>query len=171
MFLSNRILETIRLFIQDQLSNDPFAGTPFAGYVYLSLGNKGNVGEISALGRHDEAGIPVSGPTSPGQDLHVNGLPTEVKISLGIKKNTVNHLSVGKPWEESHLIIGNPHKEIGLYVLKKPDFIRALDETDLFNTQQGGKKVGNDDYMISANKLRTFLNSPYVSRLDTWKPN
>jgi hypothetical protein len=169
MLFSNETLETIQQYIKDQLSKDPYAGTPFAGYHFLSVKKKGIVGEQGATAFYDEMGVPISGPTGAGNDLVINGLPSEVKFSLGTKKNTINHFSVGKDWQTAQLIVGNPHKQIGLYVLTKANFIRCLNDTQLFTNQQGGKKVGNDDFMCSDKKLVVLLNSEYVTFVDTWR--
>jgi hypothetical protein len=170
MFISKFTIENyVKPFIKAHLRNDPFVNTIFRGYIFLSVTGKGSFGETLLRQYFDELGAIISGALSAGHDLIINGIRSEVKITLSKnKKYTINHMSVFKDWEEAYFIVGNPLIEVGCYKMTKESFIECLKNEDWFARQQGGNNGNNDDYICSQKKVVNLINSRYVTKIDSW---
>ena len=95
---------------------------------------------------------------------------------------TFNHLAQNKDWERFIFFGVNPSfsnpnvrwesekelpSEIRGYYMTKKDFRKYMAQanvtTGLFSPQQGGKKGGNDDYMLAGyKKFQKLINLPFV---------
>ena len=83
-------------------------------------------------------------------------------------KFIINHVSSGKDWERL-VFVGVNKNEDDLRVVwfSKEDFNNNLSsDNSLFNVQQGGKGVGNDDYICT--KVESLLKSDWVNSIDSW---
>ncbi len=101
---------------------------------------------------------------------------------------TFNHLAQNKDWERFIFFGVNPSSsntnvrwetgkklpsEIRAYYMTKNDFRNYMAHTNivsgLFSPQQGGKKGGNDDYMLAGyNKFQKLINLPFVHPIGEW---
>lgn len=160
---------------------DPWIGTSLEGYRYMNNKQKGAFGEkyvqivMESFG-HD---VKPAATSTAGHDRVINGILTEIKFSV-TKTNTpkrtlteddftINHVAVGKDWER--LIFFGVNKDPSKFRAKfmtKEQFVRALEETDFITSQQGGKKSGNDDWMISGKRLCKMMESKYMQDLTEW---
>lgn len=146
-------------FIQSNLK-DPWEGTLFEKYVFLNPKQKGGFGEIFTSNVLRHIGLEVikaEKGTSP-YDRYVNGKKCEIKFGLatrdkkgGVKKDNfiINHVSKEKEWEFLLFIgISDPvDLQMRPIWFTREDFKKY--GCSCFNTQQGGKKIENDDYMCT----------------------
>jgi len=145
---------------------DPWVGTMFEGYVHVSAKTKGNLGEIYVeqfLVNVMNLTVKKAPSATAGFDRYVNGKKVEIKFSLAtrnakdptkVDKNSFvfNHVSCNKDWEILILCGINSMKDYSMIYITKYDFINNIDRLvadSVFNIQQGGKKLKNDDYMCS----------------------
>lgn len=147
----------------------------FEGYVFISPKQKGEFGEQFASKLLEANGLKTKRATTStsGYDRIVG----DIKFSLAQRKSKnvvenlfmVNHVSKGKEWERLLFIGVNSISNVVIRWFTKADFITHLDEKNcLFNSQQGGKKVGNDDYMCSGANVMKLINSTFVKQLKDW---
>lgn len=168
-------MSKLRAFIKDRL-NDPWEGTEYQGYVYLTPKQKGEYGElfVETLMTEMLCDVQPAEKSTSGYDRCIDGIKTEIKFSLAGRKNNqivdnqfiINHVSVGKDWER--LIFCGVNKEhlVALYFTKDA-FKQELSRSDsVFHHQQGGKNVANDDYMCT--DVTTFMKRPYVKQITEW---
>ena len=83
-------------------------------------------------------------------------------------KFIINHVSSGKDWERL-VFVGVNQNEDDLRVVwvSKEDFNNNLSsDNSLFNVQQGGKGVGNDDYICT--KVSDLLECDFVKDISEW---
>lgn len=170
----------IQNYIQENLY-DPWIGTPFEGYRYMDSKQKGALGEIYVSLLFEACGYDVefAETSTAGHDRVINGIRTEIKFSLAHTNNkkrilkedcfTMNHVAVGKDWERLIFLAinGDPNKVRAMYMTKK-EFKQALDTSEYFSHQQGGKSGDNDDYMIASGKIVKLMNSGYMKSLSEW---
>ena len=159
---------------------DPWIGTPFQGYVYMSPKQKGEFGErftskyLSYLGHNVEK----AETSTAGHDRVVDDILTEIKFSLATRNRSkggvvfdkfiINHVSSGKDWERL-IFVGINDKEEDMRVVwfTKEDFNNHIkSDNSLFNVQQGGKSVGNDDYICT--KVDSLLQCDWVKSINLW---
>lgn len=144
-------------FIQSNLK-DPWEGTLFEKYVFLNPKQKGEFGEIFTSNVLRYIGLEVikAETSTSGFDRYVNGKKCEIKFGLairdkkgGIKKDSfiINHVSKEKDWEFLLFIGINPNLQMRPIWFTREDFKKY--GCSCFNTQQGGKKIENDDYMCT----------------------
>ena len=156
--------------------NDPWKNTKHQGYVYLTPKHKGRYGEmfVSELMEDMSCSVKDAPTSTAGYDRIIDNWRTEIKFSLATRKNNqiqtnkfiINHVSVGKDWERLIFCGINPDGIIIFYITKE-DFITEVNRTDsVFNYQQGGKGVSNDDYMCT--KVSTLINREYVHPITEW---
>lgn len=172
---------TDEIFEDSSLSNyiisnfsDPWKNTPFEGYVKLDPKKKGEFGErfVDAIMRSHGHVVERAKTSTAGHDRVINGIRVEIKFSLasrnkegGVNFDTfiINHISKKKDWERLIFAGINEHlseKNRFLFFDKK-DFIKHLkSKNSLFNNQQGGKKIDNDDYMCT--KVKELMQQPWV---------
>lgn len=166
---------TLTGYIKSNL-NDPWVGTNFADYVFLTPKHKGHFGEHFVSIFLKQLGFEVKPATgahssTAGYDRIVNDKKIEIKFSLatrskttttGVKKDSfvINHISKDKDWDRLVFcgINKNPN-DIRLFWFSKEDFITHLNsgEKSCFKKQQGGNKLKNDDYICTKiNTLREY---------------
>lgn len=167
---------TLQSFIQNKLC-DPWENTQYKGYVYLTPKDKGRFGELYVKEFMQENLLcQINDPESStaGYDWIIDNIKTEVKFSLAIRKNgkvnpnkfIINHVSIGKDWERLIFFGVNPDNVIPVFITKE-DFKQELNRTDcVFNHQQGGKGISNDDFMCT--DVNKFIQRPYVKSIDQW---
>jgi len=169
---------TLQNYIQNNLE-DPWKGTPFEGYVYMSPKQKGEFGErfvskLMTLSGHE---VEKATKNTAGHDRKINNILTEIKFSLAnrnkkgeISKDEfiINHVSLGKDWERLIFCGINPEeKDARIVYITKQDFEAHLkDEKCYFNVQQGGKKVGNDDYICT--NVAALLKCSFIKDITKW---
>lgn len=165
--------------LQDYISeclHDPWSNTEHKGYVYLTPKQKGRYGELYVKNLMEKMLCKVDKPdtTTSGYDWEIDGILTEVKFSLACRKNNkikpdtfiINHVSVGKCWERLIFCGINPDNKHHVYITKD-DFIQELNREDtVFNHQQGGKGIANDDYMCT--NFIKLLARDYVKQITEW---
>ena len=181
----------IREYIRSMI-NDPWIDTDIEGYKFVGNVQKGKVGEVYVSNyMKDELGCEVlpadCGPNGP-YDRIISGINTEIKFSAAhsdnkadvptLKRNkrgevdwTINHVAVEKIWER--LIFCGMDLVNGVAVPNlvwciKQDFIDCLNETTLFNPQQGGQNGDNDDFMCSAANVIKWMKSDYAKDINEW---
>jgi len=159
---------------------DPWKGTEFEGYVYMSPKQKGEFGErfVSAFFQHLVGSIVKRAVTSTaGHDRVIDGILTEIKFSLatrdrkgGIKKDSfiINHVSRDKDWERLVFFGINPNEnDARLYFFTKEDFLKHIESDEcVFAHQQGGKSIENDDYICT--KVSELIKFDWVRPITQW---
>lgn len=161
----------------DANAQDPWHDTMFRGYVFMSPKQKGEFGErfVSHYMEEEQCLVERAATSTAGHDRVIDGILTEIKFSLatrnkkgGVKKDSfiINHISRDKDWERLIFFGINPNEEDArLLWFSKEDFIANLD-SGLFAHQQGGGKIGNDDYICT--KVAALLAEPWVKSVDEW---
>lgn len=156
---------------------DPWVNTPYEGYRKMDNKQKGDYGERLVTMMMNDLGHDVKPPRTPGHDRIINNIQSEIKFSLAqtdnknklVKPNVfaLNHVSVGKDWERLIFAGVNPvDYENVIFWMTKEQFVSCKEL--YFNSQQGGKKVGNDDWMVTGTKLIALANSNFVNNIETW---
>jgi len=158
---------------------DPWKGTSFEGYVYMSPKQKGEFGErfVSSFFEKKMRSIVKRAPKSTsGYDRVIDGLKTEIKFSLAtrdggkIKPDSfiINHVSEAKDWDRLVFFGINPKEEdCRFFWFSKEDFVAFLRDDDCcFNVQQGGKKIKNDDYMCT--QVAKLREQPFIQMITEW---
>ena len=170
---------SLRSYIEENLE-DPWKGTPFEGYVYMSPKQKGEFGERFTTKYLEVLGYDVkrAKTSTAGHDRVVDNSLTEIKFSLAcrnkkkdgviVDKFIINHVSSGKDWERLVFVGVNPDEsDLRVVWFSKEDFNTHLTSTNpLFKVQQGGKKVGNDDYICT--NVQSLLECNWVKNIDLW---
>lgn len=163
----------------NQNAQDPWVGTPFQGYVFMSPKQKGEFGERFVAKYFDAKGSEVkrAKTSTAGHDRVIDGIMTEIKFSVatrnkvgGVKEDQfiINHVSKDKDWERLVFFGINPTEDnCCFFWFNKEDFIKHLESDNcLFAPQQGGKSIGNDDYICTkVDKLKCMS---FVKSLDLW---
>ena len=159
---------------------DPWKGTQFEGYVYMSPKQKGEFGErfVSAFFKNMMRSVVKRAKTSTaGHDRVIDNILTEIKFSLatrdgrgGVKKDSfiINHVSRNKDWERLVFFGINPEEnDARLYFFTKKDFIKHINSEDcIFAHQQGGKSIENDDYICT--KVSELIGFDWVRSIVEW---
>ena len=177
---------SLRDYIDSNLQ-DPWKGTNFEGYVYLSPKQKGELGErfVSNLMNNLGHKVERAATSTAGHDRVISKIwlntpimiPTEIKFALATRnkkggvtldKFIINHVSVGKDWERLIFCGINPdEKDARIVFITKADFEAHLkSDKCYFNVQQGGKKVGNDDYICT--NVAALLECDFVKDIAAW---
>jgi len=161
----------------NQNVQDPWIGTPFEGYVFMSPKQKGTFGERFVSKYFVLKGSKVEKPKNTGHDRVIDVILTEIKFSLatrdkkgGINKDQfiINHVSKDKDWERLVFFGINPSEDdCRFFWFCKEDFIQHLESDEcVFASQQGGKSIGNDDYICT--KIDKLKSMPFVKSIDQW---
>lgn len=156
---------------------DPWVGTPFEGYVFMSPKQKGIFGERFVSKYFVLKGSKVEKPKNTGHDRIIDDKLSEIKFSLatrdkkgGVKEDQfiINHVSKDKNWERLVFFGINPTEEdCRFFWFSKEDFIQHLESDEcVFAAQQGGKSIGNDDYICT--KIDKLKSMSFVKSLDQW---
>ena len=170
---------SLKNYIEQNLE-DPWKGTPFEGYVYMSPKQKGEFGERFTAKYLKLLGYDVkrAKTSTAGHDRVVDDILTEIKFSLAIRNRSkggvindkfiINHVSSGKDWERLIFVGINPDEEnLRIVWFSKEDFNKNIfSDNSLFNVQQGGKGVGNDDYICT--KVANLLECDFVKDISEW---
>ena len=154
-----KISETNRNVLNclEKMSSNPWAGTVLEGYYTVNNRQKGARGEEIVEELLKQLGYKVQPPVATGHDRIVNSIKTEIKFSASTARNydyefTFNHIGLQKDWEEIIFCGINGDLEIRMVRFNRETF-----PFELFNTQQGGKDSGNDDYMCVGKYSRMLL--------------
>jgi len=163
----------------DDNRKDPWEGTPFEGYVFISPKQKGEFGErfVSKFMTLTGCNVKRAKTSTAGHDRVIDDTLTEIKFSLAtrdkkggvcVDKFIINHASVGKNWERLIFCGINPNEEDARIVFfTKEDFESHLkSDKCYFNVQQGGKPVGNDDYMCA--NVDDLIECDFVKDIAEW---
>jgi len=168
-------MSKLKTFIKDCL-HDPWEGTEYQGYVYLTPKQKGKYGELFVENLMTEmlCDVQPAETTTAGYDRYIDGIKTEIKFSLAIRKDNeivdnkfiINHVSVKKDWERLIFCGVNRDNIVAIYCTKEA-FNQELSRSDsVFTHQQGGKNIANDDYICT--DVTTFITRPYVNKITKW---
>ena len=170
---------SLQNYIEQNLE-DPWQKTPFEGYVFMSPKQKGEFGErfaskyLTHLGRD----VKRAKTSTAGHDRVVDEILTEIKFSLAIRNRSkggvifdkfiINHVSCGKDWERLVFVGVNENEEdLRIVWFTKEDFnTHILSCNPLFKVQQGGKGVGNDDYICT--NVKDLLKCDWVRDISQW---
>ena len=158
---------------------DPWIGTNFEGYVFLSPKQKGEFGErfVSKYFEAKSSKVKRAKTSTAGHDRIIDDIMVEIKFGLatrdkksGVKENQfiINHVSKDKDWQRLVFFgINQKEENASFFWFTKEDFIQHLDSNDcVFACQQGGKYIGNDDYICTnTNKLKSM---PFIKSMDQW---
>ena len=163
----------------NQNVQDPWIGTPFEGYVFMSPKQKGEFGERFVSKYFDLKGSEVkrAKTSTAGHDRIIDAILTEIKFSLatrdkkgGVKEDQfiINHVSKDKDWERLVFFGINPTEEGSRFLwFTKQDFLNHLESDQcLFASQQGGKSIGNDDYICT--KVDRLVKCSSVRSFNEW---
>jgi hypothetical protein len=161
----------------NQNVQDPWIGTPFEGYVFMSPKQKGTFGERFVSKYFMLKGSKVEKPKNTGHDRIIDDKLLEIKFSLatrdkkgGINEDQfiINHVSKDKDWERLVFFGINPSEDnCRFFWFCKEDFIQHLESDEcVFASQQGGKSIGNDDYICT--KIDKLKSMPFVKSIDQW---
>lgn len=167
---------TLREYIDDNLK-DPWKGTPFEDYVFMSPKQKGILGEMFVSKHMSQLSHEVQRAKNTGHDRVIDGILTEIKFALATRdkkggviddKFIINHVSVSKDWERLIFCGINPdEKDARIVFITKEDFEEHLkSDKCYFNVQQGGKSVGNDDYICT--NVAALLECDFVKDIAEW---
>ncbi len=169
---------TLRSYIDNNL-NDPWVGTPFEGYVFMSPKQKGEFGERFVSKFMDKFGREVkrAATSTAGHDRVIDNILTEIKFALAtrtkkggviVDKFIINHVSVCKDWERLIFCGINPdERDIRFFYITKEDFKAHLKSDNcLFNVQQGGQNGGNDDYICT--NVAALIKTDIVHSIFKW---
>jgi hypothetical protein len=169
----------IKKYLEESLKNN-WTGTPWEPYPLLGTKQKGGAGELIVEEYMIQHGHTVNPPENAGHDRIIDGIKIEIKFSLAHSntKNEVkliepdafaiNHISIGKSWEKLVFFGVNPLKDNPnirsredddwpnerIYVMDKEGLSKHLQKENVFpfSRQQGGKKIQNDDWMLTGRK-------------------
>lgn len=153
--------------------HNPYKDTIFENYYLLNNKTKGTVGEKFAEAAATQLSRKTKKRTSPGHDIIIEGLKTEVKVSLAtngaVDTFTFNHLATGKDYDRI-LLVGLCVGHSYMVWLEKDDFANFVANGKYFKPQQGGQKADNDDYMyVTGGSWQEFLNETCVHSFEsTW---
>jgi len=160
-------------------AEDPWIGSSFEGYVHMSPKQKGEFGErfVSKFFETMMCTVKRAKTSTAGHDRVIDNILTEIKFSLatrnkngGVNKDQfiINHVSKDKDWERL-VFFGINQSEIDsrLIWFNKEDFLIHLEsEENCFAAQQGGKSIGNDDYICT--KVNHLLECDFVKSITEW---
>ena len=140
-------------------NDNPWEGTYIAEYYKLTPKKRGTRAEKIIEKILTQLGYDVQPPTenNGGYDRIVNGIKTEIKFGLAANRNeqwrtVFNHISMQKDWEQ--IIFGCINGDLSVRIVC---FKRNNLPQYLLSCQQGGKKIQNDDFMISGKKSVELL--------------
>lgn len=164
----------------DNNAQDPWKGTNFEGYVFMSPTQKGEFGErliASFFQNVMLCNVKRAKSRTEGHDRIIDGILTEIKFSLATRNKKggtnkdqfiMNHVSKNKDWERLVFFgVNQNQEESRLLWFNKEDFLTHLASNDcLFAPQQGGKAIGNDDYICT--RIATLLEMPFVRKITEW---
>ena len=170
---------SLQNYIEQNLE-DPWQRTPFEGYVFMSPKQKGEFGErfTSKYLTHLGCNVKRAKTSTAGHDRVVDDILTEIKFSLAIRNRSkggvifdkfiINHVSSGKDWERLVFVGVNENEEdLRVIWFTKEDFNNHIVSSDsLFKVQQGGKGVGNDDYICT--NVKNLLECEWVKSISVW---
>ena len=169
---------SLRDYIDNNL-NDPWVGTPFEGYVFMSPKQKGEFGErfVSKFMELRDSTVKRAKTSTAGHDRVIDDVLTEIKFALAtrskkggvvVDKFIINHVSVCKDWERLIFCGINPSEsDIRVFYITKEDFVEHLKSDDcLFNTQQGGQNGGNDDYICT--NVAALMQTAIARPINQW---
>ena len=164
---------TLQNYIQEK-NVDLWINTKYQGYTFLSPKQKGEFGELFVEKFMLSRGSKVFPKLGSGHDRIIDGHKTEIKFSLcnknrnGLREDSffINHVSIGKDWTRL-IFVGINYNESNSRIIwfSKEDFISGI--KDLFDRQQGGKKMNNDDYKLSG-KIDGLLNHSLTKSIEVW---
>jgi hypothetical protein len=143
----------------------------------MSPKQKGTFGERFVSKYFVLKGSKVEKPKNTGHDRVIDVMLTEIKFSLatrdkkgGINEDQfiINHVSKDKDWERLVFFGINPSEDdCRFFWFCKEDFIQHLEcDECVFASQQGGKSIGNDDYICT--KINKLKSMPFVKSIDQW---
>jgi hypothetical protein len=163
----------------NQNAKDPWVGTPFEGYVFMSPKQKGEFGERFVSKYFELKGNQVkrAKTSTSGHDRVIDDILTEIKFSLatrdpkgGVKEDQfiINHVSKDKDWERLVFFgINNSEEGSRLFWFSKEDFLNHMESGDrLFKHQQAGESTGNDDYICT--KINRLVECDWVKSMEEW---
>ena len=170
---------SLQNYIEQNLE-DPWQRTPFEGYVFMSPKQKGEFGErfTSKYLTHLGCNVKRAKTSTAGHDRVVDDILTEIKFSLAISNRSkggvifdkfiINHVSSGKDWERLVFVGVNENEEdLRVIWFTKEDFNNHIASSNsLFKVQQGGKGVGNDDYICT--NVKNLLECEWVKSISVW---
>ena len=170
---------SLQNYIEQNLE-DPWQRTPFEGYVFMSPKQKGEFGErfTSKYLTHLGCNVKRAKTSTAGHDRVFDDILTEIKFSLAIRNRSkggvifdkfiINHVSSGKDWERLVFVGVNENEEdLRVIWFTKEDFNNHIASSNsLFKVQQGGKGVGNDDYICT--NVKNLLECEWVKSISVW---
>ena len=170
---------SLQNYIEQNLE-DPWQRTPFEGYVFMSPKQKGEFGErfTSKYLTHLGCNVKRAKTSTAGHDRVVDHILTEIKFSLAIRNRSkggvifdkfiINHVSSGKDWERLVFVgINENEEDLRVIWFTKEDFNNHIASSNsLFKVQQGGKGVGNDDYICT--NVKNLLECEWVKSISVW---
>ena len=170
---------SLQNYIEQNLE-DPWQRTPFEGYVFMSPKQKGEFGErfTSNYLTHLGCNVKRAKTSTAGHDRVVDDILTEIKFSLAIRNRSkggvifdkfiINHVSSGKDWERLVFVgINENEEDLRVIWFTKEDFNNHIASSNsLFKVQQGGKGVGNDDYICT--NVKNLLECEWVKSISVW---
>lgn len=162
-----------------QNAQDPWVGTSFQGYVFMSPKQKGEFGErfVSKYFEFCGHNVKRAKTSTSGHDRVIDNILTEIKFSLatrdkkgGVNEDQfiINHVSKDKDWERLVFFgINNTEEGSRMFWFSKKDFLNHLESDNcLFAPQQGGKSIGNDDYICT--KVNKLIECDFVKSISEW---
>jgi hypothetical protein len=168
--------------LQDYINQnvkDPWVGTPFEGYVFMSPKQKGEFGErfVSKYFVLKGSEVKRAKTSTAGHDRVIDGILTEIKFSLatrdkkgGVKEDQfiINHVSKDKDWERLVFFgINTTEEGSRLFWFSKEDFLKHMESNArLFKHQQAGESTGNDDYICT--KINLLVECDWVKSMEEW---
>lgn len=145
-----------------------WAHTPYETYYTIGAKSKGTVGESIVKCFLEAQGYTITKRTSPGHDLIIDGIKTEIKFSLASKRNlnkefTFNHIGIQKDWERILFcgINGDLNEQIVWF--SKEDFAEVIADRTCFARQEG-----EDDFFSMGNRSSALLSHPLAKSLEEW---
>lgn len=148
-------------------------GTSYEHYENLNTKQKGIFGEQLVSNICAANGMKVESAKTPtdGYDRIINGRKVEIKFSLASKRNHLwhfmfNHCATEKDYERIMFMGVNGDENYKIVWFDKQDFITVKNE--LFKHQQGGAKLGLDDYICQGKNSTALLNHKLAKSIEEY---
>ena len=163
----------VQEFISENISSYPrLVGTEVEGYPLLTHKKKGDLGELIVGTKMKEFGYSVtpSDIYNGTWDKRIDGVETEIKLSVGAKKDDtfiINHVKRDIKWERFIFYGYNIIKPHRFVWCSKEDMEQCWEETNWWKNQSSP-----EERIISGANVIKWINSPYCREILTWKkPN
>ena len=156
-----------------QTKSNVWFNTPLEKYFTFSSKTQGALGESFVTEYMIKKGHIVNERKNSGHDAIIDNYKTEIKFTLcrsdtPDKGVTINHLSLQKDFERCIIFIMNRNEENCRFLWFSKEDLHILIQQEIFKHQQGGKKLGLDDYMCSGKDVKRLIQHHLAKGYNEW---